>query len=100
MTALPPIAGPLGDAGRRWAPDASPSEPIHDPDDVTLAAFMAEAGRILGSSLDSAATLRQVAELIVPGIADWCAIDLLDADGTLASVAVAHRDPSRVALVG
>ena len=100
MTALPPIAGPPSDAGRRWAPDVSGTEPILDPDGVTLASFLAEAGRILGSSLDSAATLRQVAELIVPGIADWCAIDLLDADGTLVSVAVAHRDPSRVALVG
>ena len=100
MTALPPIAGPLDDAGRMWAGDGVFGEPNRDPDEVTLAAFMAEAGRILGSSLDSAATLRQIAELIVPGIADWCAIDLLDADANLTSVAVAHRDPSRVALVG
>jgi PAS domain S-box-containing protein len=76
-----------------------PGEPIVDPDDVTLATYLAEAGRILGSSLDSAATLRQIAELIVPGIADWCAIDLVDGGGTLTSVAVAHRDPERVAAV-
>jgi PAS domain S-box-containing protein len=77
----------------------APSEPILDPDDVTLATFLAEAGRILGSSLDSTATLRQIAELIVPGIADWCAVDLLDAGGVLTSVAVAHRDPGLVATV-
>jgi hypothetical protein len=47
------------------------------PDDVALARFMAEAGRILGASLDIEATLQQVARLAVPTIADWCAIDLL-----------------------
>jgi PAS domain S-box-containing protein len=73
-------------------------DPVPEPDDVMWAGFIAEAGRILGSSLDTAATLRQVAELIVPGIADWCTIDLLDG-GALTSVAVAHRDPSRVQLV-
>jgi PAS domain S-box-containing protein len=72
---------------------------VRDPDEVTFATLMAEAGRILGSSLDSAATLSQVAELIVPGIADWCAIDLLGPDGTLTQVAIAHRDPDRVRFV-
>ena len=99
VTALPPIAGPLDDAGRLWAGDGGFGEPLRESDEVSLAAFIAEAGRILGSSLDIAATLRQIAELIVPGVADWCAIDLLEADGTLTSVAVAHRDPARVALV-
>lgn len=99
MTALPPIAGPADESGRLWARGGRPGDPVVEPDDVTLAGFLAEAGRIVGSSLDSAATLRQVAELIVPRVADWCAIDLLDADGTLTSVAVAHRDPDRVKLV-
>jgi PAS domain S-box-containing protein len=70
-----------------------------DPDDIALARFMAEAGRILGASLDIEDTLRQVAQLAVPTIADWCAIDLLGPDGTLRSVAIAHQDPARVALV-
>src|SRR4029079_15574856 len=72
---------------------------ILDPDDVTLAAYLADAGRILGSSLDSAATLRQIADLIVPGVADWCAIDLVDTDGRLTPLALAHRDPRRMRLV-
>lgn len=79
-------------------PGVPGGDPVPELDDVTWASFIAQAGRILGSSLDTAATLRQVAELIVPGIADWCAIDLLDG-GTLTSVAVAHRDPDRVQLV-
>ena len=49
--------------------------------------------------MDSAATLRQIADLIVPGVADWCAIDLLDTDGRLTPLALAHRDPRRMRLV-
>jgi PAS domain S-box-containing protein len=79
---------------------ADPRVPtLIDADDVTLAAYLADAGRILGSSLDSAATLRQIADLIVPGVADWCAIDLLDTDGRLTPLALAHRDPRRMRLV-
>jgi len=88
MSALPPTADAIsepglspsrGDAGGRQPPTS-------DPDEVELASYMAEAGRILGSSLDTSATLRQIAALIVPGIADWCAIDLLEADGRLSTL--------------
>ncbi|HET9085744.1 MAG TPA: ATP-binding protein [Candidatus Limnocylindrales bacterium] len=72
---------------------------ILDPDDVALAGYLADAGRILGSSLDSTATLRQIADLIVPAVADWCTIDLLDAEGRLVPLALAHRDPRRTRLV-
>jgi NtrC-family two-component system sensor histidine kinase KinB len=79
--------------------DVERHAPVGDPDEVELASYMAEAGRILGASLDTSATLRQVAELIVPGIADWCAIDLLESDGRLSTLVIAHRDPARVPLV-
>ena len=69
------------------------------PDDIDIARFTAEAGRILGASLDVEATLRQIAALAVPGIADWCAIDLLVPDGRLVPLATAHQDPAKVALV-
>jgi PAS domain S-box-containing protein len=59
--------------------------------------FLAEAGWVLGSSLDYERTLADVAQLVVPKIADWCAIDLLQ-DGALTRVAVAHPDPLKVAL--
>jgi PAS domain S-box-containing protein len=58
-------------------------------------AFLAKAGAILASSLDYEQTLRNVAELAVPNIADWCAVDLLDEDGDRRTVAVAHIDPER-----
>jgi PAS domain S-box-containing protein len=58
-------------------------------------AFMAEAGRVLASSVDYASTLRQVARLAVPQIADWCALDVLDEDGEIQRVAVSHVDPDK-----
>ena len=36
--------------------------------------MLAEAGRALSSSLDYHGTLQRVAELTVPGLADWCAV--------------------------
>jgi PAS domain S-box-containing protein len=101
MTALPPTARPIAQAGPSSATihSATRSIPNGAADEVELASYMAEAGRILGASLDTSATLRQVAELIVPGLADWCAIDLLEADERLSTVAIAHRDPAKVALV-
>jgi len=58
--------------------------------------FLAEAGRILVSSLEPEKMLQAVAKLAVPVIADWCAIDLVDEDGMLRRLAVAHRDPAMV----
>jgi len=61
-------------------------------------AFLAEASALLASSLDYEQTLRNVAELAVPEVADWCAVDLIDEDGDRNSVAVAHVDPARLSL--
>ena len=60
--------------------------------------FLAEASRLLSESIDYAATLKTVARLAVPGIADWCVVDLIQDDGEMARVAIEHRDPSRLAL--
>ncbi len=61
-------------------------------------AFLATAGKILASSMDYEQTLRNVAGLAVPQLADWCGVDLFDADGRRESVAVAHRDPEKLKL--
>jgi signal transduction histidine kinase len=55
--------------------------------------FLAESRRVLAESLDYEQTLKTVARLAVPGIADWCSVDLLLEDGTLGRVATEHRDP-------
>lgn len=58
--------------------------------------FLVRAGKVLASSLDYQQTLRNVAGLAVPQIADWCAVDLFDEEGTRESVAVAHVDPAKL----
>lgn len=62
------------------------------------AAFLAEAGTILSSSLDYERTLRELARIAVPRIADWCAIDIADGEDTLQRLEVAHVDPDKVQL--
>jgi signal transduction histidine kinase/ActR/RegA family two-component response regulator len=59
------------------------------------AAFLSEASAALGGSLDYEATLRTVAELAVPHIADWCAVDIVDEQGRVQRLAAAHVDPAR-----
>jgi PAS domain S-box-containing protein len=58
--------------------------------------FLARASQVLAASLDYQETLRNVAGLAVPQIADWCAVDLFDEDGQREPVAVAHTDPSKL----
>ena len=60
--------------------------------------FLAEAGEVLSSSLDYRATLSNVARLAVPTLADWCGVDVLEEDGSLERLAVAHQDPQKVEL--
>jgi len=60
--------------------------------------LLVEAGRLLSESADLERTVQQVAELTVPTLADWCAIDLPGPGGWLRQVAVAHVDPDKVAL--
>lgn len=61
--------------------------------------FLAEAGPLLAASIKGyEETLAGVAALVVPQIADWCSIDMLDADGEIQQVAVAHVDPEKVKL--
>ena len=60
-------------------------------------AFLAEAGWVLGSSLDYEQTLADVARLAVPRVADWCAVDIF-VDGKLERLALEHADPLKLAL--
>lgn len=60
--------------------------------------FLSEASVALAASLDETTTLRTVASLAVPALADWCVVDLLREDDTLETVAMAHVDPEKVAL--
>jgi PAS domain S-box-containing protein len=61
--------------------------------------FLADASAILGESVDYRRTLQRVADLAVPQVADWCAVDVLEWTGGVSLVAIAHRDPEGLALV-
>ncbi|NUO63475.1 MAG: response regulator [Gemmatimonadaceae bacterium] len=67
--------------------------------------FLAEAGAVLASSLDYETTLKSVARLVVPQLADWCVVYVLDeTDGPRGSPAIrrlatAASDPEKEALL-
>ena len=60
--------------------------------------FLADASATLAVLVDFQSTLQRVASLAVPDFADWVAIDLLESDGALRRVAVAHVNPAKVQL--
>ena len=92
-------AVPIRDAaGRVVAGATSFADVTERQRDQASVRFLAEAGQILASSLDYETTLVSVARLAVPWLADWCAVDMADADGTVRRLAVAHVDPAKVAL--
>ena len=61
--------------------------------------FLLRASAQLASSLDYETTISSIAQLAVPSIADWCAVDVLERDNSVKRVAVAHQDPEKVAFV-
>jgi PAS domain S-box-containing protein len=61
--------------------------------------FLAQASGLLAASLDYERTLSDVARLAVPDVADWCAIDIVQPDGTTRQVTSVHPDPNAEALL-
>jgi len=91
-----PIADPEAE-GVRYAVNVF--EDITDVKRAQLTeSFMAEASRVLASSMDYDDTLQRIARLAVPRIADWCVVDLLDEQGQIRRVAVHHSDPRKLEL--
>jgi serine phosphatase RsbU (regulator of sigma subunit)/PAS domain-containing protein len=60
-----------------------------------LEGLLAEAGRLLASSLELDDTLRTVARLAVPEFADWAAVDLVEPSGSLRQHSSGHADPRK-----
>ncbi|CBN56527.1 MULTISPECIES: PAS domain-containing protein [Kamptonema] len=61
--------------------------------------FLAEAIAVLASSLDYETTLQRLADLAVPQLADWCCVHLVEPEGAIRLVAVAHSDAQKVELM-
>ncbi|WP_193199429.1 PAS domain S-box protein [Nostoc sp. MG11] len=56
---------------------------------------IAQTSTTLSTSLDYEETLEQIAKILVPQLADWCCIDIIDEDGSVHRLAVAHADSSK-----
>jgi len=62
--------------------------------------FRAQALALLSSaSLDYEEALQGLADLTVPALGDWCCVHLVEPDGSIRLQAVAHSDPSKVAML-
>jgi PAS domain S-box-containing protein len=58
-------------------------------------AFLAQASAVVAASLDYTVTLRSLADLAVPHLADLCAVDVVEDGGGVRRLAVAHADPAK-----
>jgi serine phosphatase RsbU (regulator of sigma subunit) len=57
--------------------------------------FLGRASDVLATSLETERTLAQLAHLVVPELADWCAVDFLEPDGSIAILAFSHAAEGR-----
>ena len=60
--------------------------------------FLAEANAVLSTSMNYATTLATAARLAVPAIADWCFVDVVEPDGFVRRITVAHAEREQVDL--
>jgi signal transduction histidine kinase/CHASE3 domain sensor protein len=60
------------------------------------AKLLSDASRVLASTLDYEKTLEAVARLAVGDLSDWCAVDLVNSDGRIRQVVVAHFDEAKI----
>jgi diguanylate cyclase (GGDEF)-like protein/PAS domain S-box-containing protein len=58
--------------------------------------ILSAASTSLITSLDLTTTLDNVAKGLVPQVADWCVINLVEEDGTITTATLAHADPEKV----
>ena len=61
----------------------------------TTVHILAKANAQYPASMGYRKTLDAIAAMIVPDIADWCSIEILE-DGKIEQVAIAHKDPQKV----
>ncbi len=80
--------------GRSSATEGAGALP--SPSRVDRLTFLAHVSEVLGGSLDYDQILKELAGLVVPRLADWCAVDVMEDSETITNVAVAHVDPSKV----
>ena len=58
--------------------------------------LLAEASELLAGTADYDTQLNTLAKLAVPQLADWCAVHVLQADGSIEQVALAHAATAKL----
>ncbi|MEP6858502.1 MAG: CHASE3 domain-containing protein [Gemmatimonadales bacterium] len=58
--------------------------------------LLSDASRVLASTLDYEKTLETIARLAVGELAEWCAVDLVQDDGSVRQAVVAHVDEAKI----
>ncbi|MBE9207886.1 PAS domain S-box protein [Nostoc sp. LEGE 06077] len=61
----------------------------------TAQTFLVEASSLLAASLDYEVTLNNVANLVVPTLADWCVVDVLGEDYDIQQIAMIAANPAK-----
>lgn len=92
MAPDPRLVLPVEEIGDLLDPGLSPERRAEQ----RRAFLAAVSDQLLATSLQYEARLVKVAQLAVPRLADWAAIDMVDSTGMLQRVAVEHSDPSKV----
>ncbi len=62
-------------------------------------ALLAAAGPALSASLDYEKTLERITRLLVPDLADWCLLDIVEDDGSVNQLAAAHAERGKEGLL-
>ncbi|MFF9097133.1 SpoIIE family protein phosphatase [Streptomyces sp. NPDC014802] len=55
--------------------------------------LFADTSRAMTSTLDPGEGLRRVGQVLTRSLADWCAVDVVDAQGHVERICIVHRDP-------
>src|SRR5262245_46020530 len=66
--------------------------------DRVLSRLVSEVSEVLSLALDDEAALGELARLVVPVLADWCFVDLLEEGGERRRLTVTDADPAKAAL--
>lgn len=61
--------------------------------------FLIESSKVLSIDGDINARLREKTRLLIPQLADWATINVIDAGGKLRRLSVEHRDPEKIPLL-
>ncbi len=87
-------------------PNGQPSRMVGICRDVTeqkraeeAAAFVANASRVLATTLEPETIVENLTRLVVPSLGDWCIVQVIDAEGRIHPVEIAHGDAAHASLM-